>query len=173
MIVRSRGASATLSSPDSGGTPAIRPPRRVAHVVAVALVAMAAVVLFWQAKSFGFLGFDSWPLIATSRVGSLHELFGLLGRSLMQGYYPVAYWRPLLQWTIAADYALWGLTPTGYHLTSILVFAGCALALYAFSVRLGSGESRFAPWIALAVFVLHPALYDVVPIPPRRSEMLC
>lgn len=139
----------------------------------LALVVAAATALFLQTKNFGLLGFDTYPLIASSRVLSLADLLGNFTEGLMQGYYPTFFYRPLVKLTFALDYALWGLEPLGYQWTDIVIFAASALALYALARRLTGAEARMAPWVALLLFLLHPLHYDVVPIPARRAESLC
>lgn len=142
-------------------------------VVAAGLVVAASATLFHQTRHFGLLGFDSYPILAASRVRSLADLAGTFTESLMGGYYPTPFYRPLVNLTFAADYALWGLGPAGYQLTDVFCFAFAALALYALARRLAGPGARRAPWVALAAFIFHPVLSDVVPIPARRSEMLC
>ena len=168
IVERARGAI-SLSSTDNETAS----PRSPTRFLPFGLVAAAATGLFLQTRSFGLLGFDSFPLVAESRIRSFADLLATFTESLMAGYYPVDYYRPLLKLTFAADYAVWGLEPFGYQLTNVLVYAGCAIAVWALARRLSGPEAVVAPWLALAVFLLHPVHYDVVPIPARRSEMLC
>ena len=43
---------------------------------------------------------------------------------------------PVTWITFGLDYLLWGMNPAGYHLTSVLIHAATALAVYFLSVRL-------------------------------------
>jgi len=171
---RARGANAVLSSIDSGSAgPGGGRLRSMPHLIALAAIGTVATALFLRIRDLGLLGFDSYPLIAASRVRSLADLPGLLTDELMPGYYSVAFWRPLVKLTFAADHALWGLEPAGYHLTSVLVLAACAVAIYALGCRLAGDGASLVPLVAVGLFLLHPVLRDVVPIPPRRAELLC
>jgi hypothetical protein len=138
------------------------------------VVAGLAAALLVQTSRFGLIGIDAYPLIAASRVGSLGDLAALLGEPLMHGYYPgEVLYRPLLQLTVALEHALWGTWAAGYQAANALAFAGAALALFVLARRAGGPAARFAPWVALAAFALHPLQYDVVPILARRSETMC
>ena len=62
------------------------------------------------------------------------------------------HYQPLTWLSFAADHALWGMRPAGYHLTSLLLHAACAGAGYLIIGRL------LGPTVVLAgVFVLVPA----------------
>jgi len=61
----------------------------------------------------------------------------------------------------------------GYQLTNVLVFAGCAWAIYALARRLMGQGANVGPLVALLVFALNPLLFEVLPAPPRRPELLC
>lgn len=65
------------------------------------------------------------------------------------------FYRPLQRVAYTFDYTLAGFTPWVFHLTSLLVHAGAALALYAFGRRwLDSSRAAFA---AALLWAVHPA----------------
>jgi hypothetical protein len=69
------------------------------------------------------------------------------------------FYRPLQRVAYTLDYALAGFTPWVFHLTSLLVHAGAAMALYALGWRLLAGISRHPRRLALAValvWAVHP-----------------
>ena len=157
-------------------------PARTAHLIAVALVLGVAGLIFVQTRSYGLLGMDSYPIILTSRVQSLGDLWGNFSERLMDGYYPADFYRPLLNLSFALDYALWGLSAAGYQLSNVLYFAGCAAALYAFLISRPAtrawspqGGSRPAGYalVGVSFFLFHPLQFEVLPFPPRRPELLC
>jgi len=145
--------------------------------LAVAVALAAGCALFAETHEYGLLGFDTFPLIVSSRVESGSDLAGLFGERLMDGRYPSAFYRPLTSASFALDYALWGLDPFGYQLTSALIFTALLLALAGLGFALGRERAGVrAPWwgVALpALFALHPSWYEVVPIPARRADLLC
>ncbi|MEI8235324.1 MAG: tetratricopeptide repeat protein [Verrucomicrobiota bacterium] len=74
------------------------------------------------------------------------------------------FYRPLQRAVYTLDYALAGFTPWVFHLTSLLVHAGAALALYAFGRRLlawpgvSANPGRFClpAFAAALVWAIHP-----------------
>lgn len=145
----------------------------LAHLLAFAGVLGVAGAVFAQTRSLGLLGMDAYPIILASRIQSLADFAGTFTERLMDGLYPGAFYRPLLNLSFAADYALWGLRPTGYQLSNVLFFAGCGLALYGFLISRGTGRSPWAALAGVAFYLFHPLLFEVVPYPPRRPELMC
>lgn len=141
--------------------------------LAIAVAVAAGVALFAETRHYGLIGFDTHPLIATSRVEAPGDLTGLLVEPLMDGRYPSPFYRPVVSATFALDEALWGLEPFGYQLTGALLFVVLLLLLAALGWRLGGGSARWLAILLPAVFALYPAYYEIVPIPARRADLLC
>ena len=137
------------------------------------LVVVAAADLALRTRDCGLLGWDTYPIIISSRIQTWNDLLGTFTQELMAGRYEGHFYRPLLNLTFAADYALWGLRPMGYQLTNVLAFAGCAAALYFAARRLTGPGSVVAPLAVLIFFLLHPSHYEILPVPARRPESLC
>jgi len=151
---------------------------RSLRYLAVALALLAGGELFNETRHYGLLGFDTHPLIISSRVESPADFAGLFSERLMDGRYPGAMYRPLTSATFAADYAIWGLEAKGYQATNALVFVAIALALVALGAQLGRKlkDSPGADWLVFALptlFLLHPSYYEIVPAPARRADLLC
>ena len=147
--------------------------RHLEWVAAVVLILAVTGVLFSKTYDCELMGWDSYPIIIASRVQSLTDFAGTFTEKLMDGRYAGDFYRPLLNLTFALDYALWGLTPFGYQLTSTLLFAGCAAALFFFVRRAVGADAAVAPLVALLFFLLHATHYEVIPVPARRPETLC
>jgi len=82
-------------------------------------------------------------------------------------------YQPLSWMLLETEYAIWGLDPGGYHLTSLVLFSLNALLLYALVIallhRCCPAESTRLPWafhvgaiLAVALFVAHPLRVEVV-----------
>jgi hypothetical protein len=147
--------------------PARRIPSVTALVAAASLAIVAGAILLARYGGLGLLGFDTYPLIATST--SLDEI---LAKPLMHGLYPDPFYRPLVAASFAWDRALWGLAPFGYHLTDVILFSLAALAVAALAGRLASSPT-VAPLAAIVAFLVHPTHVEVLPVPARRGESLC
>lgn len=145
--------------------------------IAAALVAAAvALVAWWPMTRLALLGWDSYPMIAASKVGSLGELFGTFGEELMDGRYPLGrFWRPMAHLAFALDHALWGLEPFGYHLTDLVLVALTAGLITGLVGRLfgGTGRARWAAGLVAGLaWALHPVHFEILTAPPRRAESL-
>jgi len=147
--------------------------RPLARFIPLATIVLLVGALFRQTSAYGLLGFDTYPLIISSRVQSLADFFGNFVERLMDGRYPGDFYRPLLNFTFAADHAIWGLEPFGYQLTNALLLAGCACAVWVLLRRLLGADALLGSTVGLLVFLLSPLLFEVLPVPPRRPELLC
>ena len=148
-------------------------PATLARVLAIAVALAAGSALFAETRHYGLIGFDTYPLIVTSRVEAPGDLSGLLVERLMDGRYPSAFYRPLVSASFALDEALWGLDPFGYQLTGALLFSGLLLALAALGWRLGGCRARWLAVLVPLVFLASPTYYEVVPVPARRADLMC
>jgi hypothetical protein len=146
---------------------------RLATVVPAVMITAVAAALFSQTRHFDLLGFDAYPIIASSRVRSFADLIGNFSEPLMDGRHPGRFHRPLLNLSFALDHAVWGLNPFGYQLTSALILAACAAALWWLARRLLGPEARIGATVTLAVFLLSVIQFEVLPAPARRPEFLC
>jgi hypothetical protein len=137
----------------------------------LALVLAAAVAAYRPYLALGHLGWDTYPLILTSRIASAADLAGVFGEELMDGRYPNGhFYRPVTTLSFALDHAVWGLDPAGYHLTDLLLLLGCAIGVAALGRRLlGPG---LGPLVAALLFALHPLQVEIVPVAARRADSL-
>lgn len=140
---------------------------------ALLLLPVLALALYTHREVLGFelMGWDSYPLIASSRIDSDADLARLCCEELMGGRYPHGtFYRPFTSALFALEGELWGLDPRGYQaldLTSLLLASS---ALFALACRwLDSPRSGV---LAAALFALHPLQLEALPVPARRSELL-
>lgn len=129
-------------------------------VCSIALVVLAF-ALYSPSLKNGFV-FDDADLIVND-----HKLrsFWNLSSSLANNY------RPLRTISYALDYAVWGLNPTGFRITNILIHAGnCVLALLV--ARRVTGGARVASLVAALVFAVHPVQVESVAYISGRRDVL-
>src|SRR5881628_1886321 len=86
---------------------------------------------------------------------------------------------PLTWLTFGLDYVLWGMTPMGYHLTSLIIFAANAAVLYfvalhllAKAAALAGVPLRVAAVAATLFFALHPLRAESVAWATERRDVL-
>jgi len=140
--------------------------------VAVFLLIAATFLVYWPALRNGFVWDDTAlvlrdPLIRSWRLipeGFRHFLF--LDATAADFY------RPLQRVTFTADYALFGFAaPWGWHLTSILIHAGAAVALFFLGRKLTGGRADLACGAAL-VWAIHPLQTSAVTYIAGRADPL-
>jgi len=93
-----------------------------------------------------------------------------------EGFHKVIgnYYRPIVSTTYAVDYATWGLTPKGFHLTNNLINLIASLFLFAILSRLFS-KYKFgilASLIATLIFTAHPVHTEAVSWVSGRTDSL-
>lgn len=138
-----------------------------------ALVALLGWVAWSDVLDLGLAGWDTFPLIAASRVESFADLLRVLGAKLMDGRFPGGdYWRPLVHASFALDHALGGLDPRAYHRTDFATTLAGGVATSWLALALLGRERRLWAAIAGFLFVLHPVFFELTPLPPRRADNL-
>jgi tetratricopeptide (TPR) repeat protein len=91
----------------------------------------------------------------------------------------MGHWIPLTWLTFGLDYVLWGMNPAGYHLTSLVLFAANAAALYFVALRLlrlttgfVEGTLRLSAIAATLFFAIHPLRAESVGWATERRDVL-
>jgi tetratricopeptide (TPR) repeat protein len=84
--------------------------------------------------------------------------------------------RPVVNASLALNYALSGLEPRGYRITNLALHAACAWLLFALVRRtlrrLGAASADGVALAAAALFAVHPLASEVVDYTSQRSESL-
>jgi hypothetical protein len=121
-----------------------------------------------------FTGGDTIMHIDQARIASWADVARLVTRPLGAGSEAAEQWmfyRPLAALSYSADYALWALTPFGFHLTDVLLHTLVAVLVF-FVARALCDGSRVAAWLAAILFTSHPILVETVPATARRHDPL-
>ena len=125
-----------------------RPRRRFVSAPLLALILLVVTMLVYQpALHGGFVWDDDYyvtknPLLTTPD-GLRRIWFSLDAPSQ---YFPLVYT------TFRIERVLWGLNPTGYHWTNLLLHIANALLVWRLLVQLRVPGA----WLAAAIFALHP-----------------
>lgn len=135
------------------------------HLYPVALIASVSLLVFarnlpsfFLSDDFDYLAlFRSSPLLSPSKLSLAFRSMGLF--------------RPAGLLSLNLDQLVWGLRPFGYHLTSLLLHAGCGVLLYSILLRLRAGR-RLALTAAL-VFSAYPLHWESVGWISGRFDVLC
>jgi len=135
--------------------------------LAALTVVLVAVACYYNTLSAGFVNWDDGKLITENpyvRGLSWENLSYIWTHPIKETYLP------LRVTSYAADYALWGLNATGFHLTNIVLHALCALLVFFIARKLTS--SLVAGFMAGALFAVHPVHTEAVAWASGRKDVL-
>ncbi len=138
----------------------------------------------------GFVGDDNHQVLGNKWITSaryIPEIFRSSVWSFVSGSPVSNYYRPMMHLTYMAAYYLFGLRPWGFHLVNIVLHALNTVlvfytALYLFSARKddvaeATPSGYLAPFIAAAVFALHPlnteAVCWIASVPELTFTLFC
>lgn len=144
---------------------------RLASRLGLVLVVAGLWIAYRPYLELELVGWDTFPLIAASRVSDPADLLGIWTEKLMDGRYPGGdLYRPVANLTFALDYAVWELRGFGYHLTDLILLVTSTCLIFLLARQLYGGIA--APVVAAAAFSLHPVQIEVFPTPARRPDQL-
>ncbi|MCA9802349.1 MAG: hypothetical protein KC777_10195 [Cyanobacteria bacterium HKST-UBA02] len=142
--------------------------------IALALVAVgASLILYYPILKAGFLldDFKHIDYIYRAATGDT----GLLWKSLTGTWTgdtdSLTSFRPGITLSFCLDYLLYGFSSFGYHLTNVLVFAGCAFLTGALALEVT--RRRTCAWIAMLLFVCFPLHVESVAWIIGRVDVHC
>lgn len=147
--------------------------RRVPAALAAACAAATAFV-FLPAARFPFLDWDD----GVNVVRNPHLTLNAEGLRWMATGSRLGHWQPLTWLTLAADRALWGANPFGFHLTSVLIHALNAALFFLLARRLlrpapgPAARADFAALFAALFWSLHPLRVESVAWVTERRDLL-
>lgn len=91
----------------------------------------------------------------------------------------LGHWQPLTWLSIALDYAVWGLNPTGWHVTNLCLHAANAVLVYLFCLTFINGR-RSGRWtgavpalLGALFWAIHPLRVEAVGWLATRGYLLC
>jgi protein O-mannosyl-transferase len=143
-------------------------------IVVVALTVAA----FYPALQNKFVNWDDYKNIVEN---PHYRGLGWTNIQWMFTTFHVGHFQPLSWVTLGIDYVLWGMNPSGYHLTSLLLHAATAVVFFfvareLLSIASGSEENQVAVWIGAAIaalmFALHPLRVESVAWATERRDVL-
>ncbi|MCB9234523.1 MAG: tetratricopeptide repeat protein [Bacteroidia bacterium] len=130
-------------------------------------VLLATLLVTGSALKYGFTNWDDGSYVLDNYlIKSLSggNLRGMFTETVMGNHHP------LTVLSLAIDYALFGLDPTGYHATNLLLHLACTALVFVFFFRL-SGRKDLAAGVAL-LFGIHPMHMETVAWISDRKDLL-
>lgn len=139
-------------------------------LAAAFIAAVASFLVYAPSLSNGFVGLDD--------PGYVYRNPRIRGFDLVWAFTTpvIGTWCPLTLLSFALDYAVWGLSPFGYHLTNTLLHAANAFMVALLAGRLARGAPRLRLFLfALSsgiLFGLHPIRAESVAWVSERKDVL-
>jgi tetratricopeptide (TPR) repeat protein len=131
------------------------------------LLVAGTLVVYSQAGSLSFISIDD-PVYASQnpQVQAGLSLEGICWSLGVHDYN----WIPFTWWSLMLDSNLFGIGPTGYHLTNVLLHVANALLLFA-ALATATGNSSRSAFVA-ALFAIHPLHVESVAWVAERKDVL-
>lgn len=142
---------------------------RRAHIIGIAIIAVACFVNSIPAD----FAYDDWELVVNYT--AVHGFNPENLKAAFTGSHDALEFLPLRDLTYMLDHTIFGLNPWGYHMSNVIYYLLCCLALYAFLARLFHdclGLDRQAAFISAAVFAVSPVHVEVVAGISQRKDIL-
>lgn len=161
-------------------TEPVHPPSTAAFALAAIGVAAATFLLYLPSRHNGFVLWDDTDALVDNPA---FRGFAWANLRWMFTTFHMGHYQPLAWLTYAMDFALWGMNPTGYHLTSAVIhslngalFFVLASQLLNLAVAHRASEPRHLRTIAAAfaalVFSVHPLRVESVAWATERRDVV-
>jgi len=155
---------------NAGDSSRLRLPPGAARVWHVGLLVAAVLIVYANALPNAFLWDDLYLVVGNPAIKSWENLPRLFVSDLFPAGIQSGYYRPLQALTYVVDYGVWGLSPAGFHLTSVTLHAVTAALLYLVGRHvLGSARAALA---GALLFAVHPLHVEAVTYVSGRSDPL-
>ena len=155
----------------------LRSPGQARTAALVALVAAVTFIAFLPALSADFVSWDDERNFLTNphyRGLGLEQLRWMWTTTLLGHYVPLSWM------TLGADYVLWGMNPSGYHLTNLLIHTANAVLVFLVARHLLARSIRSSRPTAIdaaaafsaLVFAVHPLRVESVAWVTERRDVV-
>ncbi|RJP23847.1 MAG: tetratricopeptide repeat protein [Candidatus Abyssobacteria bacterium SURF_5] len=128
----------------------------------VLLLLGAAVAANLTVLAGGFIWDDGSLIVGNPTIKQWGTLPDIFSKPFLTKYY-----RPVVLLSFAAEYAVWGLQPLGYHLTNLVLHCANVLLVFFLSQRFTS--NRRAAFLGSLLFAIHPVHKGVAYISDRTG----
>src|SRR4051794_7722095 len=152
--------------------------RFVKKSIAIALLALAVFVCYAPALRDGFVWDDTALILRDPLIRSWRLIPEGFNHYLFVDATPSNFYRPLQRLTYTVEYALFTARPGPYHVTSVLIHAGAAIALWLFAEALLEAfgcekrRAQWIGWIAALIWAIHPVHTAAVVYVSGRADPL-
>ena len=129
---------------------------------------VATLAIYWQVQNHEFLNFDDKLYVAENPNIQSGLTFENMVWALTESY--AANWHPVTWVSHTLDLELYGLDPSGHHMTSLLIHIANTLLLFGVLMKMTGALWRSA--MVAALFALHPINVESVAWIAERKNVL-
>lgn len=154
------------------------------HLLSILLITCLSIALYASALKNGFVYDDNETIVNNALIKDFANLPKLFQVDYFEGSGEATF-RPVVTFSYFIDYALFGLSPWGFHLTNIILHAVNGILLYTFLTLLirepecqesktHSAHDKFKlqPLIISLLFITNPVLTEAVNAISYREDLL-
>jgi tetratricopeptide (TPR) repeat protein len=130
------------------------------------------IFLYIGCLQYNFLKDDYRLILENPRIKDFDAFISAIGSKFFSfpDYPYLHYWRPISLFSFFLDYQLWGVNPSGYHLTNIILNVLTVILLF-FIFYAVTGKSMFS-FLATLFFSVHPSHVEAVAWISGRTDLL-
>lgn len=138
------------------------------HII---LILSASILVYSNSINNGFTLDDRGYLVECDYIKDWRNLFAIFTPDYLKAPADkVDLNRPMMTWSLIVEYAFWGLNPSGYHTTNILLHALNSILLYIFLSS--CFKDRRAAFLSSMIFAVHPIHTEAVNGINFREDLL-
>ena len=135
--------------------------------VAYATLVAAGLAAFWPSVAFDFVNWDDPAYVLNNdliKSWSPSNLLGVATETVTRNF------APLTILSLLIDHSLWGLNPSGYHATNVLLHIVNGVLVFLLLRQLTG--NTFIAWVTAALFLVHPVQIETVAWISSRKGLL-
>lgn len=136
--------------------------------VVSALLTGLALAVYSQVVGFEFLGYDDRFFVVENRAVRAGLSWATFKWALFSRF---GFWFPLTRLSHLLDTSIWGMSPSGHHLTSLVLHTTSVVLVFQIFRRLTGSLGRAA--VIAALFAVHPLGAETVSWISERKGVLC
>ena len=135
---------------------------RMRGLAGIAVIVVAALIVYWPALHGGFVLDDDIYLTKNSLIEAPDGLYRFWLTKQPIDCYPASNTSLWIEWR------LWGMNSTGYHVTNLMLHIASCLVLWAILLRLGLP----AAFLAALLYAIHPINIESVAWIAQRKDVM-
>lgn len=137
------------------------------NIAASIVLAVLGLIAFWPSVAFDFVNWDDPAYVQHNdliKSWSPSNLYGVATETVTRNYAPVTIF------SLLVDHTLWGMNPSGYHATNVMLHVVNGVLVF-FLLQQLTG-SPFVAFTAAALFLVHPVQIETVAWISSRKGLL-